>query len=188
MGGLLRLEASVPEASKIRQIASWLLEGRLKIVGATECSTLAPLLILRFGDRRSLPLLRKVFEEEMEIFTPDTVRACAIVYASFGSSEFDSVHKAAGRMMRNPLANLVKMVEGIMAYREVPDRWKARFQLHWDSVRGQKFVDMRGLIAARLLALNDRPAVREWLKTRKEEFLKADISAYDRILLDRLLP
>jgi len=67
------------------------------LVGADECSALAPLLILRFGDRRSLPLLQKIFEEELEIFRPETVRACAVVYSSFGLSEFDTVHKAAGR-------------------------------------------------------------------------------------------
>jgi len=39
----------------------------------------------------------KDFEEELEIFRPETVRACAVVYSSFGLSEFDTVHKAAGR-------------------------------------------------------------------------------------------
>lgn len=187
MEGLLRLEPSPSEVSKIRLISSLLLSGRLKIVGAEECSALAPLLILRFGDRRSLPLLQRVFEEELEIFRPETVRACAIVYSSFGLREFDTVHKAAGKMLRNPLPDMVKMVEGIMKYIIVPDRWKVRFQLHVDSVAGKKFVDMHGLLAARLLALNDRPVVRGWIKTRKKEFLKADISSYDKRLLDRLL-
>lgn len=126
MEGLLRLEPSPSEISKIRRISSMLLAGRLKIVGAEECSALAPLLILRFGDRRSLPLLQKVFEEEMEIFGSETVRACAIVYSSFGLREFDAVHKAAGKMLRNPLPDMVKMVEGIMKYISVPDRWKVR--------------------------------------------------------------
>jgi hypothetical protein len=188
MEGLLRLEAASSEAPKIRSIASSLLSGTLKVVGAVECSALAPLLILRFGDRRSLPLLRKVFENEEDTLTSDTVRACAIVYASFGQSEFDIVRKAAGRMLKNPLANMVKMVEGIMAYIEVPERWKLRFQLHYDSVEGRLFVDVRGLLAARLLALNNRPAIRDWLKNRREDFLKKDISTYDQALLARFLP
>lgn len=195
MEGVLRLEVRGKEASKVRLLASSLLSGRLKIVGEPECVALAPLLILRFGDRRSLPLLRKCFEDYTDRLTSQAVRACAVVFASFGADEFDIVRKAAARMLRNPLADMVRMVESIRTYEAVPDRWKSRFSPHWDAVAGRPFVDMRSLLAVRLLGRNQKPRVREWLKIRKDEFdklavstFKIGLSDYDRELLARLLP
>jgi len=73
-------------------------------------------------------------------------------------------------MLRNPLPDMVKMVEGILKYKSIPDRWKVRFQLHLDPVAGKKFVDMRGLLEARLLALNDGPLARDWIKQGRRNF------------------
>lgn len=184
---MLRVEAEGVIAAKIRLLASVLLAGKLDIPGYPVCSTVAPLLILRFGDRRSLPRLRKCFSEDPARLGPDTVRASAIAYASYGLQEYEEVREAAGRMLRNPLAWIIRMIDAIRLYKDVPERWKVRFTCHYDPVAGNDFADMRGLLSARLLALNGRPNVLAWLKTRKEEFSKKSLTDYDRELLDRLL-
>ncbi|MGH7432812.1 MAG: hypothetical protein ACREJL_03570 [Candidatus Methylomirabilales bacterium] len=184
---LLRLEASGSDAARIRMVASALLGGRVKILGQAECAAVAPLLILRFGDRRSLPLLKKCFDGRLSSISQEIARASAIVYGSYGMQQFEEVREAAGRMLRNPLARVIRMIEAIKSYDEVPKRWNARFNPHYDSVAGHQFVDMRSLLAVRLLALNRRPKILEWLKSRKEQFLKTSITQYDKRLLDHLL-
>jgi len=47
---------------------------------------------------------------------------------------------------------------------------------------------MRGMLAGRLLALNDRKTVRNWLADKKKELGKYPLSAYDQSLLGRLFP
>ncbi len=182
--GMLRLEAVGSERSQIRTISVSFLRRRVKILGELDCAAIAPLLILRFGDRRSLPLLRECFEKKCDKYPPDVVRATAIVYASYGVHEFEIVQKAAGKLLRNPFATLIRMVEGIKAYKDVPNRWKERFKPHYDSMLERNFIDMRSLLAGRLLALNNRPQIQLWLKDRKAEFLKCSISLYDQTLLD----
>ena len=54
--GLLRLEPDAKEAKAIRKLASDLLSGKAKIIGGVRCASIAPLLILRYGYRRSMPL------------------------------------------------------------------------------------------------------------------------------------
>jgi len=59
--GLLRLEANKCESSKIRSLAAAFLSGKSNVPGAPDCRTVAPLLVLRFGDTtmknlRSRPL------------------------------------------------------------------------------------------------------------------------------------
>lgn len=184
---LLRLEALGEDVATIRRLASALLSGKVRILGQAECTAVAPLLILRFGDRRSLPRLKKCFDGQFGSVPQDLVRASAIVYASYGLQEFEEVREAAGRMLQNPLARVIRMIEAIKSYDTVPQRWNARFNLHYDSVAGYFFVDMRSLLAARLLALNRRTEVLKWLKSRKEQFLKVSITPFDKDLLDRLL-
>ncbi len=79
------------------------------------------------------------------------------------------------------------MIEGIQTYESVPIRWKARLRVRQDSVSGRQFVDMRSLLAVRLLALNSSPVVQTWIKERKDELLKESISDYDKALLNQLL-
>lgn len=58
----------------------------------------------------------------------------------------------------------------------------------YDAVSGREFIDMRSMIAARLLALNPRPNIRTWLNARKKKFGKSSISPYDKALLNHLMP
>jgi hypothetical protein len=185
---LLRLEPDAKSAQTIRQVGSALLSGTYPISNAAECAGVAPLILLRFGDRRSLPLLRRTFDELIDKRSSEVVRASAVVFASFGRGEFQAVRRAASRLLRGNLAEMVRFVERVLKYEEVPGSYKARINPRMDSVRNIKYVDMRSVVAARLLALNDRPKVRAFLRAKIVELSQRQgVSVYDRRLLNRLI-
>lgn len=185
--GFLRLEANRFESGKIRSLAAAFLSGKSSVSGASECRTLAPLLILRFGDERSLPLLRRCFDHDKSAPSAPLLRAAAIVYASYGDAEFGVVRKSASRLMRNHLADVVRLVERIRKYAEVPVRYKARLKPRYDPVARIHYVDMRALLTVRLLRLARAPQVIRWVSDWKISVLTQPISNYDRRLVNRLL-
>lgn len=185
--GLLRLEADRFEASKIRSLAAAFLSGKKNLPGAAECKTVAPLLVLRFGDKRSLPLLKRCFDDEKSAVLAPLVRAAAVVYSSYGDTEFGGVRRSASRLMRNHLADVVRLVERIRKYTDVPVRYKARLRLRYDPVAGTQYVDMRALLTVRLLKLARSARVIRWVSDWKTDVLTQPISAYDRWLVNRLL-
>jgi hypothetical protein len=184
---LLRIEADADQSRRIRRIAIALLKGKMKIPGTRDCRAIAPLLILRFGDRRSLPLLMRCFGEERPTPEPHVLRSAAIVYSSYGTSDLSHVRKAASRLLRNHLADVVRLVEKIRGYTDVPQRYKARVDLRYDSVARTKYVDMRALLTVRLLQLSRAPKVRNWVGAWKQRALAERISTYDRSLIKRLI-
>jgi hypothetical protein len=148
----------------------------------------ASLLILRFGGRRHVPALRRYFREDRKGMPSQAIRAAAIVCASYGNEEFQRVRKAAAVFLLNPLALMVRLALKISRLAKVPDRYKARLNIRRDSVSGKRYLDMRVLLAARLLTLNRKKSVRSWLKTWTDGVKKQGISAFDKRLLARLLP
>jgi len=186
--GLLMLEPTTEDRTELRRLASAILTRKCQFNGASWCATIAPLLILRYGDRRSLPLLRRCFEGDGDLGSHGIVRSSAIVYASYGLKEFRYVRKVAAQYLTNPLSDLVRLVERIRKYKEVPGSYKHRIRLQLDSVGERTFLDMRGIVAGRLLALNDRKRVQSWLVDKKRELLKDLDSHYDRALLKTLIP
>jgi hypothetical protein len=160
---LLRLEADQVEAASIRLIATSFLTGKRRVPGAGECKALAPLLILRFGDKRSLPLLRRSFADQKSVPVAQLLRAAAIVFSSYGGTEFGVVRRAASRLLRNHLADVVRLVERIRGYTDVPVRYGVRLKLRYDAVAGASFVDMRALLTVRLLHLSTAPRVAKWV-------------------------
>jgi hypothetical protein len=184
---LLRLETSGRRAKSILALAERMVrevteQRRSPIFAAPAC-----LLILRFGDRRRISCLRRSFQGSGGVPTTQSVRAAAIVYASYGRKQFNLVTKAAALLI-NPLAHIVKLVRRVMKFQETPNRYKARLSLRRDSVRGKHYIDMRTVLAASLLALNRRNLVRLWLKTWVNTVTTRKISAFDKKLLVRLLP
>jgi hypothetical protein len=184
---LLRLEADRFESSKIRFLAAAFLSGKSNVSGAAECKTLAPLLVLRFGDKRSLPLLKRCFDDDKPAASAALLRAAAVVYSSYGDTEFGEVRRSASRLMRNHLADVVKLVERIRKYTEVPLRYKARLRPRYDPVAGTQYVDMRALLTVRLLQLGRAPRVIRWVADWKTGVLTQRVSAYDQRLVNRLL-
>jgi hypothetical protein len=187
MESFLRLEADQAQSRNVRRVAVGLLLGRIKIPGAPECKALAPLLILRFGDKRTLPLLKKCFDDDTSAVSAHLLRAAAVVYSSFGNTEFGAVRRSASRRLLNHLAEVVKLVERIRKYTEVPVRYKARLETRYDSVAQTKYVDMRALLTVRLLHLATKPKVTSWIAQWKTKTLSERISAYDRRLVERLI-
>ena len=184
---LLRLEPSQAEVPRLRKLARRLLLREKSLPGSDDCAAVGPLLILRFGDRRSLPTLRSCFENHDLKIPLQCVRAAGIVYLSYGVKASDEMRHVAGAMLRNHLSTLVRLVAEIHACTDVPDRYKARLGLSWDSVAGVKYVDMRVLLMARLLLLSKSRAVRDWVVEWRNRISREEISDYDRLLLSRLV-
>lgn len=184
---LLRLEANRFEAGKIRKLAVAFLSGHSGIAGEVECMTLAPLLLLRFGDKRSLPLLERCLNDDKSPVSAPFLRSAAIVYSSYGDKEFGSVRRIASRLLRNHLADVVRLVDRIREYTEVPNRYKLRLKLRFDPVSRSHYVDMRALLTVRLLRLARALRAVRWVADWKADALRQSISAYDRRLITRLV-
>ena len=185
--GLLRLEANKFESTEIRALTVALLSGKSNLPGAVECKALAPLLVLRFADKRSLPLLKRCFGDEKSLASAPQLRAAAVVYASYGDKEFGEVRQSASRLLRNHLADVVRLVERIRKYNDVPLRYKARLKPRYDPVAGTQYVDIRALLTVRLLKLARAKNVVRWVSDWKTNVLAQPVSAYDRWLVGKLL-
>ena len=148
----------------------------------------ATLLILRFGGRPDLSLVRRCFRDRRKGLPSGLIRATAIVYAGAGKKEFEDVRRSAAVLLLNPLGLMVRLIQRIMNFSDVPNRYKARLQARRDPVSNKHYIDMRMLVAARLLALNRKKAIRLWLQSWALKLRKQGISAFDRHLLKRLLP
>jgi hypothetical protein len=184
---LLRLEPSPDDSKSIRKLALDMLSQKLRIPGAEHCAAIAPLLLLRFGDRRSLPCLMRMLKKVDGIASPDVVRACAIVYASFGEKYFREVRQSASRLLRNNLSQTVRLLEQISCYSEVPKRYKSRLYVATDSVAGRKYIDMRVALMARLLLMSKSEQVKKCVDDWTKSILAEPISQYDKRLITRLV-
>ncbi|OGQ96507.1 MAG: hypothetical protein A2521_09490 [Deltaproteobacteria bacterium RIFOXYD12_FULL_57_12] len=186
--GLLKLEPSSDEARTIREIASGLLSGKYKkIPGAERCAALAPLLILRYGDRRSLPLLKRHLNNLEGLALPAIAKAVVAVYVSYGDLEYRAAVDAASKLRDNYLAHFFRMLDISMQYSTVPDRFIIRREPVYDIVAGKKRIDMRKLLVLRLLRLNKKIGVRNWVRDTRDRMIKQDISDFDKGLVAKLL-
>lgn len=181
---LLRLEADTDQRKKITRLASQILRSKEQFVGAERCRQVAPLLLLRFGDRRQLPTLRAALHNRVST----EARSAAVVYAGFGADKAKHVEQAGAAALRNPLAELVLMCRAIKEYTQVPERWNLRCKPAFDPVTRGLYIDTRGLAAIRLLGLNRHKQVRAWLVSKRGELRKAELSEFDIRLLDKLWP
>ncbi len=185
---LLRLEPVGPEIKELRDLTKKVIRREDNLPGAEQCTATATLLTLRLGSRGFGVLLKRCFETKKHFGQRPVVRAAAIVYASQNSSAYDEVRKVASTLLRNHLSTLVLLIAEIKKYESVPDRYRNRLKsLGWDSVAGRKFIDMRVILIARLLLLNESQGVRAWLIDWRNRTLKEKISAYDRRMLLRLV-
>jgi hypothetical protein len=186
--GLLRLEPDRPEAGMIRNVASGLLSRKYNFPGWENCAAIAPLLILRFGDRRSLPLLERLVGNLEDGHYHAITKAVVVVYASFGVAEYNKAKGAISRLRDNYLAHMFRMLDACVTYETVPERFKIRREPLFDFVACMKRVDMRKLLVLRLLQLNERTAVGSWIRETKKWMMKQDISDFDKRMVAKLLP
>ena len=185
---LLRLEPAADERKLLRQLATRLLQKRVKFPGSNIATTLAPLLILRFADRRSLSRLQRVIQADDGTVSDAELRSCSVVYAGYGLAQVALIRRTASRMLRNHLSEVVLLFDSIEQYRDVPKRFNARISVGYDSLSRREFIDMRSFASARLLNLSASRSVKEWLKSKKQTLLTKTISDFDKELLERLWP
>ena len=188
---LLRLEPTQSLGRALRLLASGLLNGTSELGREPSIVCIAPLLLLRYGDRRSLPLLRSCLKEKRGRLDGQTVgRAVAFVYASYGRAQADELRRIAGASLRNVVAYPVQLMNRIRAYESVPERFRQRVAAGFDPLQNRNFLDMRRLLLVRLLGLNDKPAVGAWLRDKKQSIIlrSRGLSEFDRNLVERLWP
>lgn len=184
--GLLRIEARGSEVSGIRRMARELLGGQRRFPGSKACAAIAPLLILRFGDRRSLRTLRRAVSS-LATMHPAIGKAAAVVYASYGHTEYQEVVAAASKLRDNYLSDFLSMLDVALTYQHVPKRFLTRRDTIFDPISNKKRFDMRRLLVLRLLRLNEGTAVKQWLKDAEVWMLKQDVSAFDKELVRKML-
>ena len=184
--GFLRIEADRSEARSIRKVAGELLQRKRQFPGWETCAALAPLLILRFGDKRSLRTLRALVGR-LSGLHPAVGKAVSVVYASYGKEEYIEVVTAASKLQDNYLSDFLSMLDVALRYANVPKRLNVLKELSFDAVSRRKQVDMRRLLVLRLLRLNECPNSMNWLSGAQNVLLKKGVSAFDKALVKRML-
>lgn len=173
---------------RIRRLAVDVLRRRVSWPGADWCHGVAPLVVLRFGDRRSAPVLRTYVRDHIDGVPHSAVRACAVVYASYGRAHYTAMRAVAGRMLKGELSECIRMLDQLVGYDAVPQRFNVQLQPIWDAMTRTDVVQMRRLLIARLLRLNRKPGVREWLSKGVATVLaRPALDEFDRRLIRRLV-
>lgn len=185
--GLLRIEAAPREAVEIRKLAVMLLNSATKSEFAERC-TVAPLLLLRFGDGRSLRRLRTLLQQKGDYVPPLVTRSSAFVLAASSSSGFKAVRSIASKSLRRELAEVVRVLERIADLSTIPDRFKPRLKPKYDAVVRRPYVDMRGIVLGMTIRHNSKPGTRAWIRQQVELLQSApETTAFDKAIVRRLL-
>lgn len=185
---LLKLFPDKTTAKQICRVGAKILNGELSFPGALEAKVLAPLLVLRYGDKRNVRSLITILERDAEKLSPNMTRALCAVVGGCGTQGFAVVQDTASRLLRNHLSEFVKLVVRIKVFTTVPGRFKSRVALGRDSITGSPFIDMRALLAARILGLCNHKEIHKWLADTKKKLLLSDIMEFDRKLIVKLWP
>jgi hypothetical protein len=184
--GLLKLSPDTVVAKRLCDLGVGILNETLSFPGSGDAKSLAPILILRYGDKRNLRRLFSMLQRDAEKLPADVTRALCAVVGGCGASGFVAVQKTASRLLRNHLSEFVKLIARIKEFKTVPGRFKSRVALSSDSITGAKYMDMRSLLSARILALCENRTVQVWLKDTRKNILSSDISDFDRRLIKKL--
>jgi len=183
---LLQMEATGSDAAAIVRLAKDLLRRRHQFVGENLAAGVAPLLLLRFGNRRTLNVLSAVFTKRHDPLGRPIVRSAAVVFASGGRGEFRAVRKAASTLWRNYLAEIVQLGERLGTLTGVPNSFKSRLRLGFDALTKYHYLDMRVLVMLRLLLLSRHAEVRQWVDDWRQQ-QATSLPHFDQRLLRRTL-
>jgi hypothetical protein len=82
---------------------------------------------------------------------------------------------------------VVRLIERIKKVDAVPNRYKSRLNIRYDSVSKGHYMDMRALLTVRLLNMARSKNVTDWVDQWKTKTLAKSISTYDQKLIRRLL-
>ena len=142
-------------------------------------SEMGALLLMKFGDRRSVPSLWKALSSSPR---SRDARGIALVLASFGVKYCNRVLQLDTSIMGTGLFSSVRLLERVCSD-PIPDRVKGRMQLRCDSLSGTYHLDTRVLLIAVLYALNPRskPVIRQIVHSRfMAKLSQSDIQSLDK--------
>jgi hypothetical protein len=148
---LLRIEPKTrTDKALMRRFALDALAGEKK---APLPGDVAPLLVLRFCDKRSVSRLRSMLQSEPRA---ETARARAFVLASYGHKHRQEVIDLAKQTLHGPLGIVASV---LLEFEAAPNpkrlgRLNRRLSLRFDAAHGRQFVDMRSILQARLMCAN----------------------------------
>jgi hypothetical protein len=185
---LLKLEPATRETERLKKLAQAILNHDINFTGMEDCKVLAPLLLLRYGDRRNIKGMAAKLRSQGDAMPANLCRSLCAVVAGDGNPGFTEVQSTASRLLRNHISDFVKLVIRIKRLTSVPGRFKARVTTSRDSITGAKFMDMRSYLAVRILALCPHKLVQGWIAARKKELFKEPLSAFDKKLINKLWP
>lgn len=185
---LLKISPDDAARRKLLKLGSDLIKGTRRFRGSTEARPLGPLMILRFGDGRSVKSLFRLLDAHGQKLPQEVMRSVCAVVGGCKLIGFNAVQTAASTLLRNHLSEFVRLVLRVRDFTTVPGRFKTRVRLDHDSITGSAYVDMRALLAARLLGLSTHTAVRAWLAVTKKNHLSEPISKFEVKLINRLWP
>ena len=89
----------------------------------------------------------------------------------------NTVKECAARSHRNVLATVVRMIDEMLKYQNVPSGFRDRVRLNFDSLEKRHRLDMRALATLNLLNLNPAPGVQAWLRSTLNGYMGKPISA-----------
>lgn len=185
---LLKLSPDKSTEKRLRKLGKDILDQKLRFPGDATARALAPLLILRYGDGRSVRALFTMLQRHSENLPQDTTRAVCAVIGGCKKAGFEVVKDTASRLLRNHLSEFVKLVTRVKELESVPGRFKTRVALSKDSITGAVYLDMRAVLSARILGLCTHKTVSDWLADSKKKMKASGLSAYDAQLVEKLWP
>lgn len=185
---LLKVSPDDIARRRLLKLGTDLVKGIRTFRGATQARPLGPLMILRFGDGRSIKPLFKLLDTHGQKLPQELMRSVCAVVGGCKLVGFTAVQTAASTLLRNHLSEFVRLVLKVRDFSTVPGRFKSRVRLDRDSITGSVYVDMRALLAARILGLSTHKAVRAWLAATKKDHLSKPISKFEVSLVNRLWP
>ena len=89
-----------------------------------------------------------------------SLSAVSVVLAGSSRDGLNTVKECAARSHRNVLATVVRMIDEMLKYQNVPSGFRDRVRLNFDSLEKRHRLDMRALATLNLLNLNPAPGVK----------------------------
>ena len=185
---LLKLEPSSRERTRLKRLAQSILNDEMTFRGVEDCRVLAPMLLLRYGDRRNINGMAAKLRNHGDTLPAELCRSFCAVVSSDGNRGFLEVQLTASKLLRNHISDFVRLVLRIKNFTVVPGRFKVRIKTSRDSITGAKFVDMRSYLAVRILALCPNQPVQDWIAACKSGLFKESISTFEKQLINKLWP
>jgi Reverse transcriptase (RNA-dependent DNA polymerase) len=183
---LLTTEASGHDAVELRRLASELLSSRHPRSRHKICLSIAPLILFRFGDKRSLTSLKKHLHMHWESMPPIYRRSCAAVYVAMGGkAKLTEVTKLVAEKRAIDMSVFCYTLDAILSRSDVHKRMKERMQLRNAFASGVKTFDTRKTLQLRLISLNRNMQVQQWVNNKLKSFAP-QVSEFERNWWKRL--